>query len=409
MILKNIIESTKLDPEFCADLLGVAPDQFEEWLTGVRPLPRFVIPEISSILGITEKTLLQASTGAGESYATLAPAIWYKLRDSKLVQADREMVALVRKLGYYMDQLAAVRGEKLRRFEPLFRSIRDRVDRTAPPALQGKGAARDFRSMTDLEHGQVAIGEWIRRALRTLGVLTLESPLKSAVEGCAFSVGSVSGPTPCVFANSYKSTWFRRNAVIMHEVGHAIFDLESEQISIDYTTDASDELKDQRAQAFAQECLVPKSVLVQLANRFGLKWGSISAANLATLVGYSHVEQRLVLRAAYDSELISAEQLEAYGALDCASELRELTTHALSTREYLRKQAVEMPKWIAENRNTDLGRRSLRLPSLYVGQVIEALNGQQISESKAAVMLMMDRETFVTRFGSLIGGAEKAA
>ena len=49
------------------------------------------------------------------------------------------------------------------------------------------------------------------------------------------------------------------------------------------------------------------------------------------------------------------------------------------------------------------------MPSLYVGQVIEALNGQQISESKAAEMLMMDRETFVTRFGSLIGGAEKAA
>src|ERR1035438_4658203 len=206
-----------------------------------------------------------------------------------------------------------------------------------------------------------------------------------------------------------RHSWFRRTDGIMHEVGHASFDLESEQISIDYTTDASDELKDQRAQAFAQECLVPKSVLVQLANRFGLKWGSISAANLATLVGYSHVEQRLVLRAAYDSELISAEQLEAYGALDCASELRELTTHALSTREYLRKQAVEMPKWIAENRNTDLGRRSLRLPSLYVGQVIEALNGQQISESKAAEMLMMARDTFVTRFGSLIGGAEKAA
>ena len=227
MILKNIIESTMLEPEFCADLLGVASDQFEEWLTGARPLPRFVIPEISSILGVTEKTLLQVCTGTGMSCATLAPAIWYKLRDSKLVQADREMVALVRKLGYYMDQLATVRGEKLRRFEPLFRGIREKVDRTAPPALQGKEAAHEFRSMTDLEHGQAAIGEWIRPTLRKLGVLTLESPLKSAVEGCAFSVGSVSGPTPCVFANSYKSTWFRRNAIIMHEVGHAIFDLEA--------------------------------------------------------------------------------------------------------------------------------------------------------------------------------------
>jgi Zn-dependent peptidase ImmA (M78 family) len=195
----------------------------------------------------------------------------------------------------------------------------------------------------------------------------------------------------------------------MHEVGHAIFDLESEQVSIDYSSDAGDELKDQRAQAFAQECLVPKSVLIQVASRFGLKWGSLAAADLATLVGYSHVEQRLVLKAAYDSELINTEQLEAYSALDCARDLRELTTHALSTREYLRKQTTEMPKWIAENRNTDLGLRSLRLPSLYVSQVIEAVNNQQISENKAAEMLMMDRETFVTRFGSLIGGAEKAA
>ena len=94
--------------------------------------------------------------------------------------------------------------------------------------------------------------------LRTLGILVIESPVKSAVEGCAFSVGSESGATPSVFANSYKSTWFRRNAVMMHEVGHAIFDLESEQISIDYKDESSDELKELRAQTFAQECLVPK-------------------------------------------------------------------------------------------------------------------------------------------------------
>ena len=36
MILKNIIESTKLDPTFCADLLGVPFDQFNDWLLGIR-------------------------------------------------------------------------------------------------------------------------------------------------------------------------------------------------------------------------------------------------------------------------------------------------------------------------------------------------------------------------------------
>src|SRR4051794_20377427 len=105
MILKNIIESTKLDPNFCADLLGVPSDQFNEWMIGTRALPRFIVPEISSILGVPERTLLQASARGGKSLPTaaLAPAIWYKLRDSKLLEADREVVALARKLGFYMD------------------------------------------------------------------------------------------------------------------------------------------------------------------------------------------------------------------------------------------------------------------------------------------------------------------
>jgi Zn-dependent peptidase ImmA (M78 family) len=413
MILKNILESTKLDANFCADLLGVATDQFNEWLTGVRPLPRFLLPEISSILGVSEKMLISLPAGSGKSAslasAALAPAIWYKLRDTKLVSADRELVALIRKLGFFMDQLAIVRGEKLRRFEPIFCGIHDKVNRTLPPAVQGKAAASEFRSMTDLAHGQSGIGEWIRPTLRKLGVLVVESPIKSNVEGCAFSVGSDSGATPCVFANSYKSTWFRRNAVILHEIGHAIFDLESDQVSIDYKDEASDELKELRAQTFAQECLVPQSVLVQISNRFGIKWDGLAAADLAQLMAYSHAEQRLILKAAYDAEFIDAEQFERYSGIDCLAELRSLTTHALNTREYLRTQALEMPKWIAENRNTELGRRSLRLPSLYVSQVLNAWADQQISEGKAAEMLMVDRDTFRVRFSSIVKGTQKAA
>ncbi len=32
MMLREIIESTKLDPDFCAELVGVSSDQFREWL-----------------------------------------------------------------------------------------------------------------------------------------------------------------------------------------------------------------------------------------------------------------------------------------------------------------------------------------------------------------------------------------
>jgi Zn-dependent peptidase ImmA (M78 family) len=196
----------------------------------------------------------------------------------------------------------------------------------------------------------------------------------------------------------------------MHEIGHAIFDLESDQVSIDYKReDASDEFKELRAHTFAQECLVPRSVLSQLANRFGIKWRALSALDVATLIAHSHVEQRLLLKAAYDADLLNRDQLESYSNLECASELRQLTSHALSTREYFRSQATEMPKWIAEYRNTDLGRRSLRLPSLYVTQVIDAVKHRQISQGKAAEMLMMDKETFRTRFSSLLDEVENAA
>jgi Zn-dependent peptidase ImmA (M78 family) len=188
----------------------------------------------------------------------------------------------------------------------------------------------------------------------------------------------------------------------MHEIAHVIFDLESEQVSIDYKEDASEELKELRAQTFAQEALVPRSVLVQIANRFGLNWSRLSAEDIATLIAHSHVEQQLVLKAAFEAELISPTELETYRGMECAADLRQLTPHALNTREFLRAQSVEMPKWVAENRNTDIGRRSLRLPALYVSQVLDALKSNQISEGKAAEMLMMERETLRARFGSLI-------
>ena len=67
----------------------------------------------------------------------------------------------------------------------------------------------------------------------------------------------------------------------------------------------------------------------------------MAAQDIATLMANTHVEQRLVLKAALDSEFIDLEQFERYGFLVCAAELRELTTHALSTREYLKTQTTE--------------------------------------------------------------------
>jgi hypothetical protein len=87
---------------------------------------------------------------------------------------------------------------------------------------------------------------------------------------------------------------------------------------------------------------------------------------------------------------------------NCGSVLRELSFHAWPTRDFLRQQAGESPKWIAENRNTTVGARSLRLPAGYVQQVIETLNTGEISVAKAAELLMMDRYSFAERFGDLV-------
>jgi hypothetical protein len=95
--------------------------------------------------------------------------------------------------------------------------------------------------------------------------------------------------------------------------------------------------------------------------------------------------------------------------LDCDSALREISKHALTTREYIRELASDAPKWIAENRNTSVGRRSLRLPSGYVALVIESLRAGQISEGKAAEMLMMERATMRGRFGALLIESAKVA
>jgi hypothetical protein len=328
-MLRQILGSTRLDRGFCARLVGVTPEHFEEWLSGRRPVPRFVLPELSAILGAPAKNLAaspcRAFTRRGDS-AALAPAIWYKLRDEKLTQADRELVGLVRKLGFYLSQLQAIRGGRLNRFEPLFRAIREKVDKSAPPLVQGRLAAQAFRGMTDIQHGQLGAGEWLRPTLRNLGVLVVESPLPgSLVEGCSFNVGTEVCFTPCVFANSYKSTWFRRNVILMHELGHAIFDLESEQVSVDYKDTAFVELIEMRAQAFAEESLVPRSVLIQFANRRGIRWNQISPEDLAYLVASCHVEASLVLKAAFEADLIDAEQLSRYSAYECATEVRRLT------------------------------------------------------------------------------------
>ena len=408
-MLKHIVAATKLPFEFCASLIGVDPDQFSDWMEGRKPVPGFILPELSSVLGVTEAEILNpGNQSRPPSAEAMTPAVWFKLRDDNLIARDREMVGLVRKLGFFLGQLQRARGERLLEYSPLFGTVRAGVDRKLPPSAQGIQAAQAFRGASSLQHGQSGIGELIRPHFRRLGILLVESPLKgSKLEGCCFSVGSGEAPTPCIFANSFGSTWFRRNAVLMHELCHAIFDLEDDPVAIDFIE--SDQgnsthtlLNEARAQAFAQEALVPKTVLIQFANKFGLDWTRLSANDLGRLVAEAHVEKQLLLKAALDAGFIDDDQRVAYESVDCAAAVREYSTHALNTREYLRLRAEESPKWIGENRNTDIGTRSLRMPVRYVDEVIKALNEGFITVGKAAEMAMMEKPTFLKRFHNLI-------
>lgn len=406
-MLKQILEAARLDGDYCARLLGVSPSEFREWLSGASPIPRFILSELSAILGHPTEKLSEPARRMRLDDSALAPAVWYKLREPRLRPEDRAFVALVRKLGFYMDQLQTIRQNASLQFVSLIDAIRQSVDISAPPTVQGYQAAAEFRKLTGLSKGQTGVGETIRRVIRNYGVILIESPLPhSLLEGCCMRVGQDVRGVPCIFANTYRSTWFRRNVVIMHEVGHAIFDLSNAPVTMDFMDGgANDDFTEARAQAFARDVLVPNSVLNHAANRWGIRWDAMTPATIAQLMAFIHVEQKILLEAACEYGYFPQEKLAEYQGLNCASELAELSEHALTTEEYLRLQP-SVPVWIAQNRNTALGGRSLRLPAGYVEQVILALNEGEISRGKAAEMLLMDLETMEERFGSLLTMAE---
>lgn len=79
-----------------------------------------------------------------------------------------------------------------------------------------------------------------RGNLRNKGILVIESSAQDSIlEGCSFYVGPSGAERPCVFANSYRTTWFRRNRILMHELAHAIFDVESDIATLDFEAGAS--------------------------------------------------------------------------------------------------------------------------------------------------------------------------
>ena len=97
----------------------------------------------------------------------------------------------------------------------------------------------------------------------------------------------------------------------MHELAHAIFDIESEAAAIDFRDEVSEtDVKEVRAEAFAAETLVSSEMLRHLQSMLGLHWDALSVENLASLVAYSQVELKILLRSARDYGFIGAGLVE---------------------------------------------------------------------------------------------------
>jgi Zn-dependent peptidase ImmA (M78 family) len=195
----------------------------------------------------------------------------------------------------------------------------------------------------------------------------------------------------------------------MHEVCHAIFDAETAGATLDLVDDQNKhDLSEERADAFAQEVLVPRQVIQHVAQKNGIMWDNLSARDLAVLVAETQVEKRMVLQAAAEAGLLLHGKLEAYLELDISSLLPKFSDHALTTEEYIDKIGGETAAWVGK-RTTTIPSKSLRLPAAYVKAVVAAFQEEEISSSKAAEMLMIDEHTFADRFGDLLDESEELA
>jgi len=409
MSLLKIIEQAGIGTDACADVLGVDHEIFQQWVNSQREMPPSYALILAATLGVKAEVLTSNLIGSTGGQPKGEPAaIWFKLRGSEFTEADRESILAVRRLGHNANELEqATLGQPNKSWDVLFQTIMRQVDIQASPADQGRVAARVFCEQSQFGHGAKGSGEILRDVLRSKGILLIESPLpQSEVEGCSFYVGESSAQRPCIFVNTYGTTWFRRNVIIMHELGHALFDQTSggqiDTISSTGSTTDQQTVIEVRAETFARETLLPRRLLLSLCNRNGYQPTKLTREGLAVLVAQSGVEQKTVVQVMRDQELIDEALLHNYFSYHIAQELREISDHFLSTEEYEAKIGPKAASAWKGKRLTSSTKRKLRLPVPYVKAVLEAVKAYSISVSRAAELLMIDENTFSSRFSELV-------
>jgi Zn-dependent peptidase ImmA (M78 family) len=406
-MLNDLLEKTQLSRDACARIVGVSTRILDEWIAGQRRIPTGYARSLSELFGVPHTVFQQHDGAAAEQMA----GVWFRMREDRVAKRvssrDRTYVGVLRRLANHYDQFerATTGSSPSMMWHSVFADAkRNALSESSSPAEQGRVAARSIRTERGLSQGAVGIGSVFRQNLRKLGIVIVETPVaESKIEGCSFYVQSDKAiRRPCVFANSFRSTWFHRNFVLCHEIAHLIFDAESEGASIDFKVDEDpDSVTEQRADAFAQEMLVPASVLRHTAQAAGIQWTSLKPEDLATLVAKIEVEARVILKAAVDSKLIDSEVAAAAQGYEIQTLLEQKTERALPATKYFHrfpeKRADQLEKRIA----TAAGVK-LYLPSAYVQSVVEAMERGTISWAKAAELLIIDRDTFMERFGDRV-------
>jgi Zn-dependent peptidase ImmA (M78 family) len=196
----------------------------------------------------------------------------------------------------------------------------------------------------------------------------------------------------------------------MHELGHALFDSTSGG-QIDTVESSADNLVNKqnlievRAETFARETLLPKKLLLSIFNRNGLRANTLIPERLAVVVADSGVEKKTVIEVLLEEDLIDINLAEHYLSFDIAQELRSISDHALSTREYISKIGTQAAAAWTGKRVTTFAKLKLLLPVPYVKAVVEAVKAYGISISRGADLLMIDEDTFMARFPEFTAGA----
>ncbi len=395
--LATILSTFGVDRKFWAQLLGCSDRQLNDWWLGRRELPHSVAETLSEAIGVSVALLRQSKEPVKPE--AILPPLWLKARQSGVDEAGHRAIASARFLAARYEEVLSLIEPSSVSPRLLVNEIKTVVDPQRPARGQGAQAAHAFLALTTLGKGAFGIGEVIRGFLRARGVLILETPIDNAhLEGFCVPVGREASVRPCIVANSYRTTWFRRNYVILHEFAHAVFDLDAANGVFDLSGSGRDEIAEQRADSFALHVLVPQRLLLATLQRHRMRLKDLDEIGMAELISTTHAEQGLLIKAAQEYGLVSDADAERLARLRVARELRAKSNHARGLAG-LSKEALIYPEVLNWGpRLTSFPLDGLRLPIPFVRLVLQALESGKINSGKAAELLMADDDQ-LARYG----------